>query len=162
VALLMAAPALMGTIGVVVLGGYRLLQPSAFLFADPPPPSLADAIRSREVEAAYAFVHAGTDPNARVPFRDEALTGGRAVMTSPLMVSVGVGNGSAALMLLAFGARLDLPQNAGAVCLARDLGNEELFEALVRDGGLPSTPSCTPPVPGAAPLLRYVESPATR
>ncbi|MNC87641.1 hypothetical protein D3C83_33780 [compost metagenome] len=59
------------------------------------------------------------------------------------MLAAAVGDSSAVRMLLSFGARLDLPQNRSAECLAREIGNREI-ETILMDqrnaGG--SEPAC--------------------
>jgi hypothetical protein len=98
-----------------------------------------------------------------VAFADDALTSGRTVMVSPLMVAVAARNGAPALMLLAFGARMDLPQNAQAACLAQDLSEAALAEAIRRDGRPALAPVCSPsPSSSTAPLLRYGEPALSR
>lgn len=162
-ALLIAAPVLAGTLGVLAIEGYRVLQPGSVLFVETPPPSLVEAIRAGGLETAHAFLLAKADPNQLTPFRDDALTEGRTVLASPLMVAVAARNGAAALMLLAFGVRMDLPQNAQAACLAQDLNETALADAIRRDGRPVSTPACSSRLsPGAAPLLRYVEPARSR
>ncbi len=160
--MLLAVPMLIGAVGLLGLEGYRIARPDSVLFVEPPQPSLVDAVRADALESAHAFLLAKTDPNQVVAFADETLTGGRTVMVSPLMVAVAARNGGPALMLLAFGAGMDLPQNARAACLAQELNETALAEAIRRDGRPALVPVCSPPLSSSvAPLLRYIE-PALR
>jgi len=110
------------------------------------------------VEDAYAFVSKGTDPNAPVPFSDAELTSSRPVMISPLMLAVSSNKENTVMMLLSFGARMDLPQNELASCLARRLGYDDLAAMILRDGRPAREVSCPEPPPAAtAPLLAYVK-----
>lgn len=130
VALWIVAPAIVAALFVLGLEGYRRARPDAPIFAPPAAASLADAIQQQELEAAYAFIHAGQDPNAPMPVQDAGLTGGRVTMVSPVMLAVASRNANAVLMLLSAGARMDLPQNRLALCLAREIGDEEIGEML--------------------------------
>lgn len=129
-ALLIAAPGIAAALLVLALEGYRLARPDAPVFTSPRAASLAEAIQEREVEAAYAFIREGQDPNVPIPVQDDELTGGRVTMVSPMMLAVASRNENAVLMLLSAGARMDLPQNRLALCLAREIGDEEIVEIL--------------------------------
>jgi hypothetical protein len=120
--------------------------------------SLADAIQHGEVEDAYAFIDAGTDPNAPLAFTDADLTGDRPVMVSPLMLAVATNRDNVVMMLLSFGARMDLPQNELAPCVAKYLGYNDLAGMIIRDGTPPANVTC-PEVraDAAAPLLAFVK-----
>jgi hypothetical protein len=120
--------------------------------------SIADAIQHGEVEDAYAFISGGTDPNAPVPFSDAELTSSRPVMISPLMLAVSSNKENTVMMLLSVGARMDLPQNELASCLAERLGHDDLAAMIRRDGRPARQVRCPEPSPGAtAPLLAYVK-----
>lgn len=139
VALLIAAPAVVAALAVSALEGYRLVRPDAPLFASQPAASLADAIiQRRGVEEAYAFIRAGQDPNIPIAVQDPDLTGGRVTMVSPMMLAVAAHNANAVLMLLSFGARMDLPQNRLALCLANELADEEISGILARTVDTPA------------------------
>lgn len=123
---------------------YRAVEPSAPLFGGPPPGSLAESILGGYgVEETYQFIRAGGDPNAPVRVAHEDYTGRVAIDVSPLMLAVAVGDSSAVRMLLSFGARLDLPQNRPAECLAREIQHREIEAVLVeqREEGSPQ-PAC--------------------
>ena len=136
VALVLIGPAVSVAAVVIVLESYRALQPDSILFVEPPATSLADALEHREVEVAYAFIRSGADPNATLPVQDAALTGGRRIDVSPLMLAVASRNRNAVQMLLSAGVRADLPVNRFAACLAHDLGETDLETMIVRDGRL--------------------------
>ena len=148
VAILIAIPAILAALGFI---------------GEPPPrddgsaaSSLADAILARDVERAYTFIRAGEDPNARLRVRNAELTGDRDIMVSPLLLAVASNSDNTVNMLLSFGARLDLPANRFAVCLARRLGYEDIVRALERDAGQASRVECPEPGPGP-PLVAYAE-----
>jgi hypothetical protein len=103
--------------------------------------------KGRGVERAYDFIRAGQDPNAPVVVTDPNYTDGRPITVSPLMLAVAARDTNIALMLLNFGARLDRPQNARALCLARQTGNEEMIAMLTKYG---ASENCVAP-PGVAP-----------
>jgi hypothetical protein len=151
----LAAPAV---IGALWIASTELRDPTAA--ARPSGPvfeSIADAIRHGEVEDAYAFVTAGADPNAPISFSDAELTSGHPVMISPLMLAVSSHKENTVMMLLSFGARMDLPQNELATCLARRLGYDDLAAMIVRDGQPAPEVTCPEPPPDApAPLLAFV------
>jgi hypothetical protein len=119
--------------------------------------SIADAIQHGEVEDAYAFVSAGADPNAPLAFSDAELTSGHPVMISPLLLAVSSNRENTVMMLLSFGARMDLPQNELAPCLARRLGYDDLAAMILRDGKPARAVTCPEPPPDVpAPLLAFV------
>ena len=157
VALLLALPALVGAVGICALDARDLIWPPSPEYIEPAG-SFADAIRKGDVEDAYAFVRAGVDPNTPIAFRDPDLTRDREVRLSPLLLAVAAHNENVVMMLLSFGARLDLPGNARALCLATRLGYRDLAEMIVRDGRPASDGRC-PEVNGdaSAPLLAFVE-----
>jgi len=157
VALALAAPAFAVALLVIALETYRVIQPGSILFVEPPAASLADALEHREVEVAYSFIRNGADPNATLSVEGAALTGGRRVDVSPLMLAVASRNRNAVQMLLSAGVRVDLPANRFAACLARDLGETDLETMIVRDGRLTPAPTCLQSASGGVPsLLRYL------
>ena len=110
-------------------------RPRAPLFGEPSPASLAEAVTRRfGVEHAYAFIRAGQDPNEPIVVDDPDYTGGRAIRVSPLMLAVAARDSNVVMMLLNFGARLDLPQNR--LALAQDLGDDDIASIIAREGGL--------------------------
>jgi len=157
VALVLVGPAVALAAIVVVLETYRAIQPDSILFVEPPAASLADALEHREVEVAYSFIRNGADPNATLAVADAALTGGKRVDASPLMLAVASRNRNAVQMLLSAGVRVDLTANRFAACLAHDLGEKDLETMIIRDGRLSAEPTCPQPVDeSATPLLRYL------
>jgi len=156
VALALAGPAVIVALLVVALETYRAIQPDSILFVEPPSSSFADALEHREVEVAYTFIRQGVDPNASVPVQDAALTDGRRVDVSPLMLAVASRNRNAVQMLLSAGVRVDLPANRFAACLAHDLGETDLETMIVRDGRLSAAPICPKPDRSTLFLLRYL------
>ena len=156
IAWMLAAPAVIGAFWIAStevrdLTGSSSAQVPVFA-------SIADAIQHGEVEDAYAFVSAGADPNAPISFSDAELTSGRPVMISPLMLAVSSNKDNTVMMLLSFGARMDLPQNQLADCLARRLGYDDLAAMIARDGKPPRGVTCPePPSGAAAPLLAFVK-----
>ena len=153
IASILAAPAVGGTLWIA---STELRDATTESSSVPVFESIADAIQHGEVEDAYAFVSKGTDPNAPVPFSDAELTSSRPVMISPLMLAVSSNKENTVMMLLSFGARMDLPQNELASCLARRLGYDDLAAMILRDGRPAREVSCHEPPPAAtAPLLAY-------
>jgi hypothetical protein len=133
IAALIGAPAVLAALGLTAVEAYRLVRPEAELFGNPPAASLADAIaRRHDVERAYAFIRAGHDPNEPIVVNDDEYTGARAVSVMPLMLAVAARDSNIVLMLLNFGARLDLPQNKNATCLARELEDKEIEQIIAR------------------------------
>ena len=130
---LMLVPPVLVALALVVLEGYRAISPDAELFAGPPPASsLADAILHGTVEQAYAFIRDGQDPNALVTVQDASVAGGTLLHVSPLILAVAAQDANAVTMLLSAGARIDLPDNALALCLAEELEDDETREVLRR------------------------------
>ncbi len=153
----MAAPAIVAALALVTIEGGRLLPPDPSLTQPPASASLADAIRHQSVEHAYAFIRAGQDPDAPIPFRDRELTGGRDVMVPPLLLAVASNRDNAVMMLLSFGARLDRPGARLAGCLARRLGHDALVTILETSRqGLPDV-TCPPASGSEPPLLAHLE-----
>jgi hypothetical protein len=152
-ALMLTAPAVVGGLWIASTEVRDSTAPSPASFE-----SIADAIRHGEVEDVYAFVSAGTDPNAPIRFSDAELTAGRPLMISPLMLAVASNKENTVMMLLSFGARMDLPQNEFAGCLARRLGYDDFAAMIVRDGSPAREVTCPEAPPDApAPLLAYVK-----
>ena len=157
VAWALAMPAVLGLCHTVLVEAVRLVRPASPLFAARSAPTFAAALLTGGPEEVYAFLSGQVDANAPVPFRDDTLTDGRSVDAAPLMIAVAARNGSAVVVLLSFGARMDLPQNGRALCLARHLGAAEIA-AFIEQYGRPMAPAdCPePPPPGALPLSYYV------
>ncbi len=154
VALLVAVPAAIAAIALTLSG----TADRASRDDTGPTGSFANAIYEGEVERAYAFVRAGQDPNAPIAFRHPVVTGDREVQVSPLMLAVATHRDNLVGMLLSFGARLELPQNRFAVCLATQTGDQGIANQLVKLGGPAAKTECPPAKPDvAAPLLGFVE-----
>lgn len=155
---LMAAPALVGALGLAAIEGGGLMRPASPLTAPPPGRSFADTLRNGSVEEAYAHVKAGQDPNAPLPFRDPDLTAGREVMVTPLLVAVAAGQANTVMMLLSFGADLDAPGNARAACLADRLGHDDIAAGIRRNGRpLVDVPCDTRPPESGPRLLSFLD-----
>jgi hypothetical protein len=126
----------------------------------PTPPrigSLADAIRNGEPEPVYAEIHAGANPNTPIAFSHPDLTGDREVMVAPMAAAVARHSDNAVMTLMSFGARMDLPRNRNAVCLARRLGYDDIAAMIVRDGRMTGEISCAAPSNTKYPLLDFAE-----
>ena len=159
VAIALAAPAVVAAVGIIAMGVYRIVEPEAPLFGGPAPRSMVESLADRNgVEITFAFIRAGQDPNALLTVEDEDYTNDVQVMASPLLLATAANDSSAVRMLLSFGARLDLPQNRLAPCLAMEIGNEEIVEIFSSEGGGAALMSC-PPRRGDAPtpLVAWAE-----
>jgi hypothetical protein len=155
IAWMLAAPAIAGALWIA---STEVRDSTATSSSVPAFDSIVDAIRHGEVEDAYAFVGAGTNPNEPIPFTDAQLTSSHPVMISPLMLAVSGNKENTVMMLLSFGTRMDLPQNELAGCLARRLGYDDLAAMILRDGRPMGEVTCPEPPPDApAPLLAYVK-----
>jgi hypothetical protein len=155
---LVAAPAICGALGAAAMESRRVMSPASAVERDEDSGSLAEAIRQRNVEDAYAFVRAGHDPNAPIAVQDPQLTGDRRMVVSPLLLAVASNSDGVVMMLMSAGARVDAPANRLAECLARRLGYNAIAEILLRDGGSvgPVTCPALPPAP-MPPLPAFVE-----
>lgn len=151
--LLIAVPALMTALGLIVIEGWRFRRPESQLFVTPVAYSLADAIERDDVQRAYAFVLAGQNPNDLIAVRHPVLTGGRMVLVSPLLWAAAVNSRQAVLMLLGFGARMDRAADRRAACLAEALGHEETARLLRLYGDTPSPKPCPEARKTGDPLL---------
>ena len=139
----LAAPAIATALTLTAVESLRLADPEAPLFGGPPPATLAQSIiEGFGVEQTVQFIRRGQDPNEPVPVGDAEYTGGGTVHVSPLMLAVAAGDGSAMRMLLSFGARLDLPQNRYAECLARESRNPEIPAIIAEHRGSAPPPDC--------------------
>lgn len=129
-ALLLGVPAIVGALGVSALEAWRVISPSSPLFTPPAAASMADAIAGNDARGAYAFIRAGQDPNGVITVRHDVLTGGRRVEVVPLLWAVATQSEEAVAMLLGFGGRLDTPTKRQAVCLAAQLGRDDIVQLL--------------------------------
>jgi hypothetical protein len=138
----------------------NMLNAMAAQGAQPTPPrigSLADAIREGSPEPVYAEIHAGANPNTPIAFSHPDLTGDQEVTVAPIVLAVARHSDNAVMTLMSFGARMDLPQNSQAVCLARRMGYEDIAAMIVRDGQIVGNVSCPAAVHTKYPLLDFVE-----
>jgi hypothetical protein len=157
-AVLIGVPALVAAIGLTALEGYRLLQPTATLFEEAPA-SLAESLTGGfGVEYSFRFIRAGQNPNEPIVISDPDYTGGRTIAVSPLMLAVAARDSNATSMLFTAGARLDLPQNQWAWCLALEIGDRMILTILDRFGGRDLPQTCPDRTTKASlPLLRWIE-----
>lgn len=153
-AALMAAPAIVTALGLSALDAWRFHQPSSPLFVTPALESLADAIANDDVRRAYEFIRAGQDPNGPIAARHPVLAGGRRVHVSPLLWAVATQSRESVLMLFGFGARMDATAARRAVCLAEQLGRDDIAEVLELHSGHSSPEPCPKQTAGEAALLR--------
>ena len=142
---LIVFPSILAVVALAALEGWRWYRPQSALFSTPFAYSLADAIERDDVSRAYAFIHAGQNPNDPIEVRHAVVTKGRPMRVSPLVWAVSLGSTQSVMMLLGFGARTDRAPDNNVACLAEALGNRELAELLRRYGDAPA-PEC----PGAA------------
>ena len=147
----MAVPAVVAAVALLALEGWRLASPESSLFVAPRA-SFADAIGRGDVSQAYDRLRAGQSPDDLIAVRHPVLTGGRGVLVSPLVWAVANGQRESALMLIAFGVRMNRAADRHAACLADALGHAELGR-LLRVHGAPSTPDPCPVQPGGGPPL---------
>jgi hypothetical protein len=128
--MLLAAPVVIVAVGLSGIEGWRLMWPRSALFTSPFAYSLAEAIAAGDVEQAYAYVRAGHDPNQPIAVRDSALTGGRWVLSPPLLWAAATGQTQVVKMLLGYGVRTSDPSYPRALCIADTLGHEEIGRLL--------------------------------
>jgi hypothetical protein len=158
VAAAVAAPAVLMALALTVVEAWRAVEPQAAIFGGTPPASMVDSIAGRYgVEETYTFIRNGQDPNGLVAVTHPDYTGRETVRVSPLMLAVAARDSSAVRMLLTFGARLDLPQNARAICLAREIGNEEISSLLDAERNGASPVACPPRRDAPTPLVAWAE-----
>jgi hypothetical protein len=139
----LAAPAVALAVTLTGIETYRLIEPHALLFGGSPPETLAESILDGfGVEETVQFIRRGQDPNEPIAIDDTEYTGGGRAYVSPLMLAVAAGDGSAVRMLLSFGARLELPQNRYAECLARESRNPEASIVIAEYRGAAPPPEC--------------------
>ena len=153
---LVALPAIAGALTVIVLES-AVLRSTWDGSSQPPVGSLAHALRRGDLDSALFFIRSGQDPNNPIEFRDQILTGDRAVMVSPMLIAVASNNDDAVMMLMSFGARLDAPGNRFAGCLADRLGHQGIARILATYGGpAGSQDACPDTVPdSSAPLNAF-------
>jgi hypothetical protein len=130
IAALVAAPALATVLWIAVVETYGATHPARTSAVQPASTSLAEAIRRDDVEGAFMMVRNGQDPNRPFVVDDQKLTGGRSVRVSPVLYAVAHRSSSIVRMLLAFGARPELPPDVMAACLADARHDGETAQVL--------------------------------
>ncbi len=123
-------PPLFVALALCAVEGYRLVRPDAELFVLRPQSSLANAILHGTVEQAFAFIRDGQDPNALIAVQDPDFAHDRPMQVSPMVLAVAARQANVVTMLLGAGARIELPANALALCLADELGDDEVRGVL--------------------------------
>ena len=158
-AALLAAPAVVAALGLGTTEAYRLVQPEAPALPQPGPAVASASHYSRVRRRTCLRVYQRRAGSKRAdPFNGMEYTGGTSISVSPLLLAVAARNMNVVSMLISFGARLDLPQNSLAVCLAQDIGEEDIAEAIERYGGVDVSPDCAERRSNApTPLLRWIE-----
>ena len=163
IAAAIAVPAVIAAMGLTAIQVYRGFNPAAPLFGGEPA-SLAEAITGGYgVEYAYRFVHTGQSPNEPIVVDAPQYTGGRSIRVSPLMLAIAARDDNVVQMLVTFGARLDLPQNRLAACLAQEVNDTFIVSFLARNSDAKAAPvTCRAPATDApTPLLRWTEGSIT-
>ncbi len=121
-------PPALTALAVAGVEAWRIADSRSTLFATEPVLSLADALEQHQLEAAYAFIRAGQNPDEPIPVRHPTITGGRTVLAAPLVWAAAVENREGALMLLGFGAAArEIPR---AICVAEARGRMNVAATL--------------------------------
>ena len=162
---LLWVPTLLIAAGVCGVEAMRVARPTDPLFATPFAYSLADAIEHDDVQRAYAFIQAGQDPNELITVQHADWTRGQRVLMPPLLWAVAARANHSAWMLLGFGARPSPAWSRNAICLATQLNNAELADAIRQYGSAGSERTrptsveepCRRLKDGEAPLLAALE-----
>jgi hypothetical protein len=153
-AFLMAVPALVVAFVLCGIEIWRAAEPGSALFMPPAVASLAEAIEQNDLFQASQFIRRGQPPDELIAVRHATLTGGRWVLTSPLMWATALKNAQAVQMLLAFGASADRAVNRSVVCLAEAQGDEQTVHVIEAFGRTATRRECGDIATGEAPLLR--------
>jgi hypothetical protein len=159
IAALLGLPAIVGAIWLSVSGVVRAIERNR---VGETSGSFADAIRNSGPEQVFAFIRSGVDPNAPVVFSHPDLTGDEPVRVVPMVLAVALHNVNAVMTLMSGGARMDLPRNRKAICLARRLGYDDIATMIVRDAAIQDAVACPLAGNSAYPLLDFSESDATQ
>ena len=138
---LIVSPSILVALALIALEEWRAYHPQSELFSTPFAYSLAEAIQRDDVPRAYAFIHAGQNPNEPIVVRHPIATKGRQMLVSPLVWAVSVNSTQSVMMLLGFGARTDRAPDNRVACLADALGERDLAGLLQRYGAEPA-PDC--------------------
>jgi hypothetical protein len=159
VALLIALPALLGAGALVAIETWRGTRQEL-----PPQPAVtvtfADALRSRDVVYAFAWIVAGQDPNQLITFKDPILTDDRLLDLAPMQIAAAKRDSDMVMMLLSFGALAELPANRLAACVAEANGDQRLAR-LIRDAAGPWEGPC-PVTDSETPILEAFSPPRYR
>jgi len=136
IAWLIALPAIVTATAVTAVEIGRVVHPNSALFVMPAaaPGAFADAIAAQDALTTYELIRAGQDPRAPIPVRDPILTGGRSVDVLPVLWAVATESNQIVPLLLSLGADLDRDARLRAICLARQLGNDEVALVLEHHG----------------------------
>jgi hypothetical protein len=132
IAALVAAPAIVAGLAVLVLEAGRVAQPQDPLFATPAPASFGDAILGGDVEAAYGYLRNGTDPNTTLTIHLPEMPRGHTTRLTPMTLAVAARNVNAVTMLLGAKVQMERPENRLALCLARERGDTAIAGMLER------------------------------
>ena len=151
---MLALPAVVGAVWLSAAAIVRAITPGP---VDAASGTFADAIGGSGPEQVFAFIRAGADPNAPVTFSHPDLTNDQEVRVSPIALASARHNGNAVMTLMSFGARMDLPRNQNAICLARRLGYDDIATMIVRDAPLTGAVTCPPAGNAKYPLLDFTE-----
>lgn len=157
-ALLIVAPSILAACALVALEGWRFFRPQSGLFVTPFAYSLAEAIERDDVQRGYAFIRAGQNPTEPIVVQHPVVTNGRAMRVSPLVWAVSVNSRQSVMMLLGFGARMDVVPDNNAACLAEALGNSEMAELLRRYGDAAPARVCPASDLADPPLLSFARN----
>jgi hypothetical protein len=155
VVLLMVLPTFAGALGLATIemsGLFFQTRPVVSASAD----ALADALRRRSMEDAFASIRAGRDPNEPIEYHD----GGQTVRATPLVLAVAQRDSNTVMMLLSFGADPELTVNHFARCLADSMGDPEV--ARIMHEATPEPREGCPLIDPTAPLIGRVTTDAGR
>lgn len=150
VVLLMVLPTFAGALGLatIEISGLPFFRPRPVVSASAD--ALADALRRRSMEDAFASIRAGRDPNEPIEYRD----GERTIRATPLVLAVAQRDSNTVRMLLSFGADPEVTLNHFARCLADSLGHAEI--AHIMREATPGLREECPVIDPAAPLIGHV------
>jgi hypothetical protein len=104
--------------------------------------SPVDTIARGDLVGTYDFIRQGWDPDHLIAVSDEALTGGRTMLVSPLVWAVALHKRDIVGELLAFGAHVAQSGNRVAPCVADATGDTDLADLLRRYPGAMPADAC--------------------
>jgi hypothetical protein len=152
IAMLMALPALVGTLGVGLFEGRRLVDSADMVETSAVSRSMAAAVESGDVKWVYALIQSGHDPTRPLVYRHPDLTGGVTITTTPILIAVARHDENVVMTLLSAGGGGDAKQNHLAACLAAALGHAALAHSISHTVGQPAN-ECPSIPPVATPLV---------